>query len=291
MILLTSPSSVMNNALRIFKAHNLPLPDSEASFRKTYQDCLVIEQPHCFWLRTQGMSFYDTLDEKMTDEKRRKFVDLYSVDTTPLDDLAQASVIKSSNSKRDVLVDKLKSAYEFLQRRSPSHFKIFELIIEGIFVDASDVAAGGTTSDAVGVIWANPHPKFETPDLAEFLVHELTHNCMFLDEWIHPHYDYSIMEDRSTWALSAILDRMRPIDKVVHSLVVAAEIVLLRKDLIGEPSDPKAHPPTAQIVSSIETTIRDLHRVHKETQVLTDRTLELVEIAHQKTLSVGIAAQ
>jgi len=233
----------------------------------------------------------ESLDVPMTENQRQRFIDLYSVDTTPLDDLAQAKVIKNTTIDRRLLIKRIKSAYDYLSSMSEGHSSFLNLIIEKIFVDESDVAAGGTTSDAVGVIWANPHPKFDNSDLAEFLVHEFTHNCMFIDEWIHPHYDYSIMEDKSTWALSAILDKMRPIDKVVHSLVVAAEIVLLRRHLLGEPTEPKAHPPSDMILHSIQTTVRDLQRVHNETGVLTDRTLELADIAYHKTQISSVAAQ
>ena len=66
---------------------------------------------------------------------------------------------------------------------------------------------------------------------------------------------------------------------------------LFQRWLLGEPTEPKAHPPSDMILHSIQTTVRDLQRVHNETGVLTDRTLELADIAYHKTQISSVAAQ
>lgn len=291
MLLLTNSDELLTHILRLAKAHGFPLPQNDVEFRRTYQSCLTTEQPKCFWLRKEGQSFRDSLHDPICEKDRQKFIDLYSVDTTALDDLGQSEIMKRAKSLRPELVRQLENAHEYLLQRSAEHAKFLDLIIERVFIDESDVAAGGTTSDAVGVIWANPRPEFAASDLAEFLVHELTHNFMFLDEWLYPHYKYEIMHEERTWALSAILDRKRPIDKVLHSLIVAAEVVLLREQKFGEPSDPKAHPPSHQIRASIETTIEDLMRVQESTGVLADRALELIDTVRGKVFASTVAAE
>lgn len=49
---------------------------------------------------------------------------------------------------------------------------------------------------------------------------------MFLDELRYSHYAYARILDPSTYARSAILNIDRPLDKVLHSIVVAVEILL-----------------------------------------------------------------
>jgi len=291
MLLLTSPEAVTTTILRIAKANNFPLPQTEKQFRKVYQDCLANEQPECFWLRPENSTFLSHLKTPVSQENHQRFLDIYNSETTALDDLDQKSVISSKDHDTAPMVRKLEAAYRYLETSSPIHANFLEALIEQVFIDGSDVAAGGTTSDAVGVIWSNPHPKFSDADLAEFLVHELTHNCMFLDEWLYPHYDYDIMFDENTWALSAILDKKRPIDKVIHSLAVAAEIVLLRDRFFGEPTDPKAHPPSQQICASMKTTIADVLEVQHKTSVLADRTLEIIDMVQDQVLTTKLAAE
>ncbi|CAH2810032.1 MAG: hypothetical protein CBARDCOR_6744 [uncultured Caballeronia sp.] len=65
-------------------------------------------------------------------------------------------------------------------------------------------------------------------DLMEMLVHELTHQTMFLDELRYAHFSYADVLDRSTWEKSTILNVARQLDKVLHSIIVAIEILLFR---------------------------------------------------------------
>lgn len=47
------------------------------------------------------------------------------------------------------------------------------------------------------------------------------------------------------YAMSAILAKKRPLDKVFHSILVCTEVLLARRDVFGHPAAPKLHPPTS----------------------------------------------
>jgi hypothetical protein len=114
-------------------------------------------------------------------------------------------------------------------------------------------------------------------DLAEFLAHEMTHTLMFLDEWLLGHYTRLLTHDETTWCHSAILKKKRSIDKVLHSIVVASEIVLLRHEYLGEPVSPRAHPPTQKIKQAVAELITRIRDVQRRSGILADRALELLD--------------
>lgn len=285
MIALTSEESVVSNLLRIIKANELSLPSNRRELLDAYQACLQMKQPDCFWVRDREQSFLESLRRPLSLGVRARFIELFRGEKSILDDLDQTAVISMGDGNLERRIVQLEAAYKHLEQVSRPHADLLELCIEQVFIDDSDVATGGTTSHAVGVIWSNPHRKFEAWDLAEFLVHELTHNLMFLDEWTYPHYDYDIMHDDDTWCYSAILKKKRPIDKVVHSVIVAAEIILLRQGEFGEPENPKAHPPTNSLRAALRVSLDSLHELQLRKHVLADRAVYLLDLVEEKVMA------
>ncbi|WP_422648048.1 HEXXH motif domain-containing protein [Cupriavidus sp. H18C1] len=189
---------------------------------------------------------------------------LFSNDSL-LDDKAQACVISSANDPDNERKRRLVTgAVNQLAQHSPQHAALFDIIITDILLCSSSVARGGSTSQAIGLIWMNPGPDYHRSDVVEILVHELTHHALFLDELRYAHYNYSVLFDSSTWTTSAILNIPRPLDKVLHSIVVAAEVLLFREQCSGHLSAPRVHPPThlmlEQLRESIQSTKRTLSR-------------------------------
>lgn len=54
-----------------------------------------------------------------------------------------------------------------------------------------------------------------------------------------------------SWARSALLKVPRPVDKVIHSIIVATEIVMFSERFLGHPATPLVHPPTPKILTQI----------------------------------------
>ncbi|MGK7250070.1 aKG-HExxH-type peptide beta-hydroxylase [Acinetobacter oleivorans] len=176
-----------------------------------------------------------------------------------LDDMGQSTIIKIERyDNSSVQRVKIENALEELGLYSNEHFSLLELIITDIFILPSNGSRGGSSSDGIGLIWANPKETYPLIDVVEFLVHELTHHCMFIDEQRYGHYDYDTILNENNWAESAILKRPRPIDKVLHSIVVSLEIILFRDMVIGHPVKPKVHPPTDILVEQVKKSIASL---------------------------------
>lgn len=285
MLLQIGEQQVLENILLGMKANDIPLPNSNNEFRPAYQRYLKVMQPHCCWLRPDaGAGIQAT---PVDPDARKALIAIFQDETSHLDDLGQANVVKSGahDRKNENIVN---DAIAKMRLAAPTHFEFLNLCIEHIFFEGSDSASGGSTSSAVGAIWANPHPTFSVDDTLEFLVHELTHNLMFLDEWVHPHYKYEAILNPETWCQSAILRTKRPLDKVVHSVVVATEIVLLRRRLIGGPTSPMAHPPTADIIAAVTRSIGDVRTMAGERDYIYPRVWQLLENIEHKLSDASV---
>jgi hypothetical protein len=198
-----------------------------------------------------------------------------------LDDKAQADVICERQDHEALeKIDRITSALKELSLYSSDYAIFLSTIVTDIFVLPSNIARGGSTSQAIGVIWANPKISYTFADLIEMLVHEFTHQAMFLDELRYTHFSYEDVLDRSTWAESAILKVARPLDKVLHSIVVALEILLFRETYVGHPTASRVHPPTNVLISQLKNSISSAEQsIFRDPKVFHMRAKELLQRA------------
>lgn len=111
---------------------------------------------------------------------------------------------------------------------------------------------------------------------------------MFIDEIRYSHYNYGAIVDKSTWARSAILNVPRPLDKVLHSVVVATEILLLREQCLGHPIRPAVHPPTqimvCQLLDALSSMEEILNKMSDHRALFSDRAWKVFENVQQQAL-------
>lgn len=211
---------------------------------------------------TQGREASDSENLVITDnfEKSSAMAKEFNGEVqSTLDDMGQASIIIIEESKDSGLKrKKVENALEELGLFSYDHYSLLQMIITDIFILPSHGTRGGSSTDGIGLIWANPKETYPLFDVVEFLVHELTHHCMFIDEQRYGHYDYDTILKKENWVESAILKKPRPVDKVLHSIVVSLEIILFRDSVTGHPVKPKVHPPTQMLINQIKTAIKSL---------------------------------
>lgn len=212
-------------------------------------------------------------DCKLTDLKTE------IVDDTPLEAMQSA-------------LSKVSQSQEYIMASNRDLYSVFQLVIHTLFYARSKDSGGGSVSDAIGAIWCSNKKSWNTHDLAEFLVHEFTHNLVFLDEICYKHYyDYDIIAKPENYALSAILNRNRPLDKVFHSLIVAFEVLQFRNDA-GHPESPAVHPSTPVLVESCMKTIESINLLLlKNDQLVTDRFTSLVKLVSDKMNSILVAQE
>lgn len=136
---------------------------------------------------------------------------------------------------------------------------------------------GGTSSGVPGLVWANVDSGWDLDTATEFLVHEFTHSVHFLQERLFGFYaNAELLASPATWETSAIRRHRRPIDKVHHSVLVAAEIVYLRERL-ATTSLPDLHPDTHTLTASAVSS--GLALLKNQHGVLSSHGIKLTEVA------------
>ena len=69
----------------------------------------------------------------------------------------------------------------------------------------------------------------------------------------------------------------RPLDKVLHSIVVAAEVLLFRQRHIGYSIAPRSHPPTGVMLKQLEESLTSIEAaMRKFPAILRPRATEIV---------------
>jgi hypothetical protein len=177
---------------------------------------------------------------------------------------------------------RVRAALEELEDLDPTTKSIFDLTMFAVFWAPCGTAAGGTTSQALGVLWADPRDSWERRDYLEFLVHELAHNLLFLSEWRYGLFTSpEAMTDRSNFALSAIRQTVRPLDKSLHSVIVGAEVLLAREEVLGHTEEVGLHPGSAELRRGVAESIDSIREVAARSEVLTPHAVELLDLSDE----------
>lgn len=208
-----------------------------------------------------------------------------------LDDLNQSEILGApfTDEERFRKIDELRSQFDRVFRVNPTFGDLFGLVIHSVFLRQTKEidpgtgkkvkAFGGSTSDSVGVIWlAAPRPLSDM-DVAELLLHELTHNLLFIDEYCCRHYNYDEILKPENYAVSAIRKTPRPLDKVVHSIVVAVELLVAREDFIKDsyPGRCTVHPGSSELANNTDIAINSVLKLKNLDNLLAPRAIEILE--------------
>lgn len=163
------------------------------------------------------------------------------------------------------------------QRVDPDFWAVFGLFVRYIMCPYSPYSRGGTDSAVRGTIFLSGPRQYSERDLYELLVHEFTHTTMFVDELSRPHYaDIRAVADPRNFCLGAVTGLKRPLDKVLHSLVVAAEVLLHRDAVIGHDESVTVHPPTPELIEGMRRSVASIEALDDSRSVLTPHGLALV---------------
>lgn len=252
-----------------------------AALKKAYQNYLAFLQPGLPAGRSEDVEF--NADSEDLKEFARAFNE-----KSDLRDI-HSSVLLEDRQDAPMKLAAARDAYRKISERYPELGLLFKLTFNTIFSLPSNEAGGGSASSAIGVLWANPRATWTENDLIEFLIHELTHNLVFLDERRHSHYvDLQKAVDRENWAMSAVLGRPRPIDKCVHSLVVGTEILLFREKHTGHGDRYRVHPPSDVLREKSLRCAESLLGLKNREALCRPRFLELVLMCRETLESLSL---
>lgn len=213
------------------------------------------------------------LDPAIEDE----LVRAYSFNNA-LDDLRQTRIIGKPYEMKEKRrrIDFAREALARFKALDPLLAAIFDLAIHSIVVRPSNrehgrMSYGGSSSAAMGTIWLSLGPQITQDDLVEMLLHELTHHLLFIDERNFAHFDYPALREKHNLAFSAILNLMRPVDKVFHSIVVAAELLLGRERFWPQGHATRVHPASDKMRADMQSALSSLYALPNATTLIKPR--------------------
>lgn len=271
------------NVLETIYALSLPYAlqhpvTNELQLKKAYQNFLRCIQPKV------PLSHSETIEFIKDAMRVQELVSLFNVDSV-LNDIDNKLFENDRESEKRLA--KIQESIQLIQSLYPEFAHILSLAVNALFYAKSSKAGGGTTSAAIGVIWSDCRPTWSASDTLEFFVHELGHTLTFLDE--HRFQHYVNLEEASrpeNYALSAILKTKRPLDKVLHSVVVGTEVLMIRDQVIGHPTSPKLHPSSDLLIDSILAAIDSICFVPKIVNLLTLRSLQILDMCKTAVLNI-----
>jgi hypothetical protein len=237
--------------------------------------------------------------ELTNDEAREEQLVAPLFKTSALDD---RDVYKDAKAYQNVKRDREQVAREVahladslakFREHDPGFWEVFNIFTNFIVCTDSKYTQGGTSSAALGVIYV-VRPQDRTDDsLYELFVHESTHLMMFVDERRSRHYrNDALIAVKDNYVVSAVYERLRPLDKVLHSIVISTEVLLHRENVIGHDVESTIHPPTSKLVHSTLRSAEQTLELQARKQLLAPRGVQLVEtcIGHLRELAKTAAA-
>ncbi|MFG1796491.1 aKG-HExxH-type peptide beta-hydroxylase [Nocardia sp. NPDC049149] len=112
--------------------------------------------------------------------------------------------------------------------------RLFRLVVTevALFDGAVVVAGSGAMVEQMSTIYVAPGPRWSSMDIAECLVHEMTHLLLRCDEHRFGHYvDPTDAVREQEFSRTAVSLTLRSPLVAFHSLIVAAEIMGVRADV------------------------------------------------------------
>ncbi len=171
------------------------------------------------------------------------------------------------------------AAAQHLYDRDPERGAVFGLIVNRLFCARLANNLGGSTHRSIGAVWINLPEATPLLDRVEFLMHELTHNLLFVDDRCHGHFaSAAAFSLREGGATSAIRRTARPLYCVFHSLIVAVEIFALRTQVLGHPEAPVLHPSSPVLLADCVATAASIREIPNWRGLFTARGRHLFDL-------------
>ena len=267
---------IIKNIYLVSKPHvNESIIGTTDDLRSPYLDFIASHQPH---------QVINRLNDPFDIDYESSMALKSAFGHSKYNDLNQDNLLGAmiSTQKRAELTELVREGYHVLASSNPDVKALFDLVIHSIFFAHSKdnhrgrKSFGGSSSAAIGSIWISGHGDLNKYDVAEFLLHELTHHLLFIAERRERQFNYSEMLKPENFAMSAILNYSRPLDKVVHSIVVSTEIIVARKTFIGRHSV-TIHPSTEIMTTQTQSSIASVLALPNLNTVLYPWTIEAID--------------
>ena len=250
-----------------------PRPSTTAQLKDSLVEFLRRCHPRVPYADASGPAFIEDQDTE------NALAALYRVDSV-VNDRSQGSMMGAPfpARDRDEKRRRCEAALALLTRLDPVWSVLFDTVVDSIFFRNSPSAAGGSVSSGIGVMWFVAREDLGIGDFAELLVHELSHQLLFLDELRYGHYHYQQVRMRDNFARSSILRIERPLDKVVHSIVVSTDLILSRGRFLRGLEGVRIHPSTQALRESTQEALASVHALPDLPALITPRLRQILDI-------------
>lgn len=138
------------------------------------------------------------------------------------DELPPTQVRTLSHEAAAEAADYHQRAMELLATVHPTlPLSVRRLVGTVLFADVAN-CAGGSSGDALGLVWISPLRGWSAVRYAECLCHETTHQALFLEDMLTPVFS---SDSEQPLVVSSIRGTKRPYESAFHAAVVAAVVV------------------------------------------------------------------
>ena len=129
--------------------------------------------------------------------------------------------------------------------------------------------------------------SIELLDIMEMYVHELTHHLVFIDELNNPQFNYDEIAKQEELRKVGNSPDCSSLDKVIHSIVVAAELLESRKRFLNNSDRTLIHPPSPELASDGLSAISSVNALPNISNLITPHLAEVVGRCHEVFLANG----
>ncbi|ADI12089.1 hypothetical protein SBI_08971 [Streptomyces bingchenggensis BCW-1] len=155
-----------------------------------------------------------------------------------------------------------------------------ETVIDTVFVTGADWTGSMSDNKHIGVLWLMPGREWHGEEVVEAFLHEITHTMLFLDERRYGHFLPAAADVR---VRSAIRQDVREYPAVVHSALVAAELLTWReRHRTLDSACRRLHGPTRELAARAQEAHAQVVTEDRRQDLLTPRMRDLVEQAGER---------
>ncbi|EMF02029.1 hypothetical protein J7W19_26120 [Streptomyces mobaraensis NBRC 13819 = DSM 40847] len=155
-----------------------------------------------------------------------------------------------------------------------------EVVVDTVFVAGAGWTGSMSNNKHIGVLWLMPGREWRNEEVVEAFLHEITHTTLFLDERRYGHFLPAAADVR---VRSAIRQDVREYPAVVHSTLVAAELLAWReRHSTPDIACRRLHGPTRELTARAQEAHAQIVAEDLRRGLLTPRMRELVEEAGER---------
>lgn len=264
----------------------LKLPSKEASFKdlkEAYFSFTKYVQPDILYFSSKEEQINFVEGGDLLDQLVNLFLDNNNLIPPKISGYDFKKIYDDMLLKRKFQL--IKNSLDAHKKNNLEHYFLVQLLFSYIFLIQSDGLTCATNPKAMGLLLMD-HKEWGIGDICEMFIHETAHQLVSLDEYRYGHYlNLLELSKPENYAISAIRKVKRPLNKVIHSLIVAFEIFAYRNSVAKLNMTVEVHPKTSelkeQIIDAIESIVREKHLI----SLLTPRANLILELIEQKMLS------